>query len=368
MKPIIIASLSIGAALANAQSTSEWTFAGYVDVYYQYDLGRPDSGDNVNGRGFDIAHNRFRLAVAELDIAKPPTVKNPFGLTLQLYAGKNAELIHLAEPGGKDKYRYVRQAYVSYAPPNSKNAVQFDLGKFDTWIGYEGIDNRSQDQYSRSFNWTYSEPVYETGLRVTGKLSDKLNGSFYIVRGWSEVEDGNGSPSIGVALSYAASPKTTVTLQNHYGDEGSDRVNGAGSYGGIGFPNAGTAKVHLLDLIISHQLTEKTKIALNVDLGNANGSLNDGTWNGEVLYIKHQVSPEQAAAFRLERMEDKNGLRAGVPIQFYSITGNYDWTLHKNAVLRLELRRDFASQAFFNGDNGLQRNRTTLTLGAIVKF
>lgn len=368
MKAPIITSLLFVAPLCLAQSPPEWTFGGYLDVYYQYDMGRPASGDNVNGRGFDIAHNRFRIAVAELDIAKTPTSKSPLGLTLQLYGGKNAELIHLAEPGGKDKYRYIRQAYLSYAPPNSKNGLQVDLGKFDTWIGYEGVDNRYQDQYGRSFNWTYSEPTYETGLRVLGKLNDKLTGAFFLVRGWNEVEDGNGSPSFGVALTYGVSPKTTVTLQNHYGDEGSDRINGAGSYGGVGFPNAGTAKVHLVDLIVSYQLSDKTKVALNIDHAHAVGGANDGSWNGEVVYVKHQVSADKTAAFRFERMEDQNGLRAGLPIQFYSATGNYDWALHKNVVLRLELRRDFASQAFFNSDSGLTRNRTTISFAAIVKF
>lgn len=354
-------------ALAHAQQT-EWTFGGYLDGYYQYDFGRPSSGDNVNGRGFDIAHNRIRLAVVELDIAKPPNTTNPWGLNVQVYGGKNADLIHLAEPGGSDKYKFVRQAYISFVSPGARNLVQFDLGKFDTWIGYEGIDTRVQDQYGRSFNWTFSEPTYEMGLRITGKFTDKMSGGLYLVRGWNEVKDGNGSPSIGASLTCALGAKTSVTIQNHFGVEGSDRANDVGTFGGIGFPKAGTARVHLLDLIVTHQLTDKTKITLNIDHATAEGSANNGQWNGEVLYVKHQLSPKESGGLRLERFEDRDGLRAGIPIEIYSVTAGYDRVLTEHATLRLELRKDFASQDYFNNEQGLSRNRTTFTLAAVLKF
>lgn len=360
MKTVLIVSALSFAALVPAQ----WTAGGYLDGYYQFDFGGPASGDTLNGRGLDTADNRLRFAVGQIDITKTPTEDSPWGLILQLYAGKNADLIHLAEPGGKDKFKFFRQAYLTYP----LKGFTIDFGKFDTWIGYEGIDNRYQDQYSRSFNWTYSETTYETGLRITGKLNGKLNGGFYLVQGWNEVEDGNDTPSVGVSLAYAADPKTTITVQNHYGDEGSGTPNDAGSFGGIAFPNAGIGKVHLTDLIVSHQLTPATKIAFNFDYGTASGAANNGSWNGEVLYLKHQISPTQAAALRFDRFEDASGLRAGLPLQLYSLTGTYDRVLNKNLTLRVELRQDLASQSFFNSRNGLSKERTTLTAAAIFRF
>lgn len=365
MRSLIVASLIAVVNLSSAQTKSEWTFAGYVDGYFLYDFNRPVTGNNVNGRGFDISHNRARIAIAEVDALLAPTEKRPWGVNVQLYLGKNTDLIHFAEPGGKDKYKLFRQAYVTYAGKD----VTVDFGKFDTWIGYEGIDNRSSDEYSRSFNWTYSEPTYETGFRMTGKLNDKLSGALYLVRGWNEVEDGNGSPSIGAALTYAADPKTTITLQNHYGDEGSDKKNDVGSYGGIGFPNPGTSKVHVLDLIVAYQLDPQTKLAFNMDSGTSSSGPNKGNWNGEVIYVRHQINANQAAGFRLERVEDRDGMRAGIPVLLHSITANYDWTVNKNATLRFEARRDFANKAFLNRENGgLSRTRTTFTLAAVLKF
>lgn len=367
---IVVAALALCSGTASAQDPlKKWdiSYSGYFDGYYQFDFGKPPVGDSVNGRGLDVAHQRPNVAFLELDLNKATSAKSPFGFTLMLYAGRGPEIIHLTEPGGRNTYRYIRQAYVTYAG-QGKNAVTVDFGKFDTWIGNEGPDNRNQEQYSRSFNWTYSEPTYETGLRVAAKLSDKLTGTLYLVQGWNEVEDGNGGKSIGATLSYAPDSTTSLTLQNHYGIEGSNSANDAGSFGGIGFANPGTARVSLVDFIASKQISPKTKVVLNVDYASSSGATNGGNWNGEVLYIRHQLDTNRALGLRLDRMVDSNGLRSGAPNTFESITGNLDWTVSKSATLRFELRHDISQNGFFNSDSGLKKERNTATVGAIVKF
>lgn len=361
-RTLIIALTALGTlALASDQHVK---FGGYADGYYQYDFGRPVNGDSVSGRGLDIADNRPTFAFAELDMSLDP---KPFGFNLQFYAGRGPELIHLTEPGGRNTYRYVRQAYGTYVTPG-KNPITIDFGKFDTWIGYEGIDNRYQDEYSRSFNWTYSETTYETGLRVTGKLNPKLSGAFYAVQGWNEVKDGNGGKSLGVGLSYSPDDKTSFTVQNHFGDEGSTTANDAGSYGGIGFANPGVSKVDLIDFIASRQLTPATKVAFNVDYATSDRDPNKGKWNGEVLYLRHQLKPNQALSARLDRFEDNDGLRTGRRMQLYSATATYDYSFNDHFTGRLELRHDMASQPFFNSDSGLKSSRTTITAALIAKF
>jgi len=366
----LVAALPLFFGSANAQDfLKKWgiTANGYLDGYYQFDFGRPAAGDSLNGRGLDIAHNRPNIAFAELDLSRATTAKSPFGFTLNLYAGRGPEIIHLTEPGGRNRYRYIRQAYVTYAAPGP-SAVTVDFGTFDTWIGYEGIDNRSQEQYSRSFNWTYSEPVYETGVRVNGKLSEKLAGALYLVQGWNEVEDGNAGKSLGATITYAPDSNTSFVLQNHYGEEGSSTANDAGTFGGIGFPNPGTTQVNLVDFIASRKVDPSTKLSFNVDYASSAGTANAGNWNGEVVYLRRDLTKTQSAGLRLERMEDNNGLRVGTPIKFASITGTYDWITSKNATLRFELRHDIADREFFNSENGPAKQRTTATVAAILKF
>jgi len=339
-------------------------FGGYVDGYFQFDFGKPVTGDSVNGRGFDVAHNRANLTFAQIEASLAP---KPLGFTLQLFGGRGPELIHLTEPGGRHKYRWVRKAYGTYVSAG-RSPVTLDFGKFDTWIGYEGIDNRFQDEYGRSFNWTYSEPTYETGLRASAKLAGKLSGSVYLVQGWNEVQDGNHGKTFGLTLSYVSDAKTTLTLQNHSGDEGSLRSNDAGSFGGIGFPNAGISKVHLIDLILVHQATGATRVAFNIDYASSADAPNNGHWNGEVLYVRHQLKPAYCLAGRIERFEDTDGLRTGSRVKLYSLTASYDYAVSDHLTGILELRRDIADQPFFNSSNGLKSNRTTATLAAMVKF
>lgn len=355
-------------AFAQEGKTDPWRFNGYVDMFYQYDFGRSANGVSVNGRSFDLENNRLTIAFAELDAVRSAGNGFPLGLTFQIYAGRGPDIIHLAEPGGQNSTKWLRQAFATYTTQGS-HPVTIDFGKFDTWIGYEAPDNRIQDQYSRSFNSTYSEPVYETGLRVATKLSEKLTGTFYLVQGWSEVEDANKSKSFGINLTYTPDSTTSVTLQSQSGIEGSTTANDAGLFGGIGFGVAGTSRVNLTNLIVSKQLSEKTKLAFSVDYGTAAGSPNSGAWSGAALYLKYRLSPKQATAFRLERFEDSGGLRTGsAGTKLGSLTGTYDHVVNDHLTLRLELRSDFADRAFFNDRNGLTKNRVTLTVGAVARF
>ena len=368
MRRFLIVSLSLcavnGFAQASAQSVK---VNGFIDVYYAHNFARSGRGLTLNGRGFDVRNDEANLSFAEIDFAKPVT-KNELGFTAMFYAGRSPDIIHVAEPGGKDYTKWIRQAFVTYQTNGSKPWT-IDFGKYDTWIGYEGIDTRYQDQYSRSFNWTYSETTYETGLRASTALTNKLNGAFYVVQGWNEVKDANDGKSWGITLTYSPDSATTYTLQNHSGTEGSTRANDAGSFGGIAFPKAGTSRVDLIDFIASHQLCSKVKAAFNVDYGNSNDVPNKGKWNGEVLYLKDQLSNYQAGSLRFERFEDNDGLRTGAPVKLYSATGGYDHTFTPNLTLRLELRHDISDNAFFLGRNGsLDRNRTTVTVAAIGKF
>ncbi len=352
------------AATAFAQSKpGNLQVSGYLDVYYEHNFAHSGHGETLNGRLFDIENDSPKISFAELDLSQTVTPK--FSWVLQLFAGRAPEILHLAEPGGKNRYKMVRQAYVTF----QASKATIDFGKFDTWVGYEAIDTRYQDQYSRSFNTTFSEPGYETGFRVSFKPTAKLSASVYLVQGWGEVEDANDSKSWGVTLNYQADPKTNVFLQNHDGKEGSDQPNDVGLFGGIGFANPGTSQVHLINFLVLRQESSTLKTSLSVDLGRSDDVSNKGDWNGQAIYARKQISTNRAASLRFDRFEDKDGLRAGLPIKLYSITAGYDYTLSPNFMLRVEGRRDMADQAFYIGRGAnVDKNRTTFTVAGIAKF
>jgi len=349
------------------QTDAKWNIdvSGYADLYYQYNPSHPQVNGGVNGRWFDINHNKYTLAAMQLDVSHAPTEKQPFGFFVSLLSGQNADILASTEPGGINTYKNFMQAYVSYMI-SGRIPTTFDFGKWYSFIGYEGLDSRAQDNYSRSFLFTSLEPDYMTGLRVTSTLSSKLTANAYVYQGYNEVQDSNLGKTVGAALTYAFSPKLTATLQGYYGDEGSDTANQSGSFGGIGFPTPGVSKVGQACLYAVYQPNANDKFAFDSDYASAKGM---GNWNGMELIYRRQINDRNALAFRVERAEDTSGLRflAG-PLLLHSLTGTYDYNLSKNALLRFEIRHDFASADFFASSSGPTKQRTTLSFAQIFKF
>jgi len=355
----VLSSVSIAAHAAD-DFLKDVTVSGHLDLYYQHSFNDPSMPTNLAFRQFDVKHDQFALAALQVNFSKTAKEGSPMGFYLSLATGKNQEIINAAEPGGTENYRYIQQAYVSYLLPKSGATV--DLGKFLTWIGYEGIASAGNDAYSLSDLFYIAQPIYHTGARITAPLPSGFTGSAYYVNGWNEVEDSNGGKSYGASLNKTFG-KTSVTTSYYGGVEGSAGVNG--------FVASGETSVQLGDLIVVHQLTPTLKLALNADYAAAKGvSAGDpgGHFSGIAAYVKNQFSPTIAGTVRYESVSDPNGLRTGFDAHLNSITASLEYTVNPHALFRLELRHDTANQDLFEADSGAKDQRTTLTLAHIVKF
>ena len=341
-----------------------FTFSGHLDYYYQYDFGKPPTPAGVNLRQFDVKNNQFGFSVLQLNISRKASTENPFGITANFTIGKNTDIIHANEPGGVDSTKLVQQLYVTYNVPKSE--VTVDFGKFLSWIGYEGVVSADNDNYSRSFLYTLGQPIYHTGLRATAPINKALSASLYAVNGWNEVEDSNGGKSIGATLAYTLSPKTAITANYIGGNEGSNQTSG------IGFTSTGTRNVNMGDLIITHQLTDKVKLALNADYADAktSSSATGGKWSGIAGYVSAQLSDKLSGAIRYETVSDSQGLRAlGTPARFNSLSGTLSFATSKDSLFRVEVRYDKSNVSAFTGEGGiLKDNRTTLTFSHVLRF
>lgn len=333
---------------------------GFVDLYYQYDFGKPGSNgtSEVNTRQFDVRYNRYRLNLGYVDISKAPDEKCPFGVDLTLVSGPAADIIAAYEPGGADSWKNFGQAFISYKVPG-KSGLQFDFGKFWTPIGYEAVDSRSQDFYSHSFNYYTNQPLYHTGIRATAPLSDKLTVAGYAIQGWNEVQDSNSNKSFILSASYAATPKLGLSLSGYAGTEGSKD----GSVSGIGY--GATGSTTLVDGIATYQLDGATKLVVNADYLSTKGI---GKSNGVALYAKHTLGTTTAVGLRLEHVEDLDGVRTGIASILNSFTAVYDYNVTSNLLFRFEAREDISNVPAFTADSGLKKNRTTLTFAQVLKF
>ncbi|CAN5388572.1 hypothetical protein BH11ARM2_BH11ARM2_23790 [soil metagenome] len=371
---------------AHAQSDSTFlkgfSFSGFLDLYYQYDFGRPGTGDfntkggsnGLNFRQFDSSHNSFTLAALQLNAIRKPTAENPWGLTVQLSGGKVADILALTEPAGANSAsKFLQQAYVTYA---AKQGLTVDFGKFLTWIGYEGIQSADQDLYSRGFLFYFCQPIYHTGLRASIPIPNSpVTASAYLVNGWNEFEDSNAAKTYGASLG-ATFGKTSISTNYLGGNEGSAGVNG--------FVSGGTTNVNLGDLVLVHQLNDKIKLALNADYGTArptdgNALASHGKFYGIAGYIRGQINPTFAAAVRYEAVNDPDGIRSGINVgtggaRFNSVAGTLDFNLSPESLLRFELRYDYSNRDAFNSSSGAgaalggNSNRTTLTVSHTLKF
>ena len=339
--------------------------SGYVDLYYQFDTGKPGAGQTVNGRWYDQNHDNYRLSTVQVDISKVPTTPHPFGFFVSLLAGPGASILASTEPGGIDTYKDFAQAYVTYLPP-TKIPITVDFGKWYAFVGYEGLDSRTQDNYSRSFTFTALEPDYMTGFRGTAVINPKLTVNAYLYQGYNEVKNSNSTTMTGAGATFSLTDKLTATIQGYEGKESSSNLNQSGSYGGIGFPTPGPSWVNQINPVVIYKPNTKDKFAFDGTYASATGK---GSWNGEAVYFRRQVDSRNDFCLRVDRADDSAGVRflAG-GIQLHSFTATYDYAAAKNVMLRFEARHDIASHDFFASDAGPTTQRTTFTFAQIIQF
>lgn len=360
----LLSTICITGARAADDAWKDLKVEGYADFYYLYSFNRPASGRDLLFRQFDVKHNSMSLAAATVTVSRPTSATNPLGFTLQFTAGHNTDVANAAEPGGPEAYKHIQQAYVTYAVPGSKATV--DVGKFLSWIGYEGIIAPSNDVYSNSFLFYLAQPIYHLGIRATDPLTPMLTGSLYFVNGWNEVDDSNGAKSYGATLAFAPTDKLSVTANYYGGVEGSAGVNGF--YGTAG---GGQSGVQLGDLIATYQVNPSLKLALNADYASVKAvdpGDPSGHFRGIAGYATEQISKTLGATIRYESVSDPDRLRSGVDGLFHSVTGTLRYDYAPNAQLRLEVRHDEANRDVFESENGPRKARTTVTLAHIFKF
>ena len=356
-------SLSI-AAHAQTDFLKDLQISGFLDIYYQYSGNMPRSGQNVTLRNFDVRDNSLSIAAAYLSIVKPTSKESPFGFTVNLLAGKDADIETSGEPNDPNGLKHLHQVYVTYAAPGG---LTFDLGKFQTWIGLESPFAANNDLYSLSYVFTLGQPTYHAGIRATKAFGATTVG-LYGVNGINEAEDANRSKTLGASVSHTFG---TVFASLNYlgGNEGStDTPNGAF--------NVGQSNWQLADLVLSTQLTPRLKLSANADYAAIHG-LDPGASNGHFASYdvigKYQFSKSFSVSARYDNFWDYDGTRSAATgvgnARYNSGVLGVQYLTGPHSDLRFEVRHDESNRQAFEGEDGAgRRSRTTYTLAHIFKF
>jgi hypothetical protein len=324
-------------------------FSGLVDAYYSLNFNHPASGNNVI-RNFDTNANQFSLNMAKITLAHTP---DPIGFRVDLGLGPAFDIVNGLDPAGLGGLRHVQQAY--FSANVGKGTV--DIGKFVTAHGAEVIETHSNWNYSRSLLFAWAIPYYHFGVRYTYPLHKTFTGMVHLVNGWNNVRDNNSGKSFG--FSGIWSPSSRFTWAHNYM---------------VGPENTGTntGLRHMYDTTATVTVNDKLALMANFDHGvNSFGAgAGKASWRGIAGYAR--ISPTSWFAFvpRVEWFDDHDGFSTGVAQKLKEATITAEFKMKEGFLSRLEYRRDWSDQPFFDRGStpASHKSQDTLLAGFTVLF
>lgn len=324
-------------------------FSALVDGYYSLNLNHPASRINQL-RNFDVQANQFSLNMAKLTLEHTP---EPLGFRLDLGFGRALEIVHGAETASS-VFRNLEQAYISYKPDGAQG-LRVDFGKFVTSAGAEVIETHSNWNYSRSLLFAWAIPYYHFGVRASMPLGKHFTAGVQFVNGWNNVKDDNSGKTVGLAGTVNVS-KITWTHTYYAGPE-----------------KAGTNKGwrQLYDTTLLVVASPKASFYVNYDYGTEKKIQGDSNvWSGIAAAAQFQLSKKFALTPRLEWFNDRDGFSTGTAQQLKEFTLTGEYKLTEGLLTRLEYRRDWSDQTFFDrgGTPCVYKSQDTILLGLVAYF
>ena len=324
--------------------------SGLVDTYFTYNFNEPATGAFTPLRNFDVKHNQFSVALAELAFAKAADADDRVGFRLDLQYGHAAQIFN-GDPLDNNALVNVQQAYVGYLAPVG-NGLTFEVGKFVTPIGTEPTESNLNNNYSRA--WLYAlGPYYHVGARVSYPVNSKVTLGGMIVNGWNATGDNNAGKSFGASVTLVPTSKVTIIQNFLMGPEQADNTDDVRSYS---------------DSNLAVTLTPKTTAGLNYIYSKDSMGKTDINWQAVALYFRQQVTDVFAFAPRFEWFDDPDGFASGAAQTLREITLTGELKSATGLIFRMEYRRDWSNENFFVKNGKAVDNQNTFTLGFVYAF
>lgn len=299
------------------------------DTYYAYNGNEPASGKNVL-RNFDEHDNQFSGSYFELAFEQVPTEQRRLGFRTDIGFGPTATWVNSTDPDD-GALKYLQQAYVSVLAPVGRG-LQVDVGKFNTPIGAEPTETAYNWNYSRSLLFSWAAPYYHLGMRASLPLGDTVSVSGYLINGWNNAQDNNRGKTGAATVSWKITPALTLSQAWMGGPEG---------------PTGAAGWRSLYDTIATWTVNPRLTLMTNIDIGRDTVGGHTNAWQGVAGYGRVVVLPSWALASRVEVFEDRDGFMTGTAQTIRELTLTSEHTLVKGLALRVEYRRDWSDEDFF---------------------
>ncbi|HJS89677.1 MAG TPA: outer membrane beta-barrel protein [Steroidobacteraceae bacterium] len=311
--------------------------SGYIAGSYYASNGYP-----VNIHQFDVEHDTFQLDQAGFAVAYQP--KQGFGALVDLMAGEDARILHIAEDGHDESFD-LRQAYIQY----SSGALTLIGGKFVTLAGAEVINPTQNANFSRSLLFTLAEPLTHTGVRATFALSDTFSVIAGANNGWNTTSTSYGSKTGELGVAWTPSKTFSLAAQSYVGKFGATvpGLDGLRS---------------LVDVVGTYNATSALTFIVNLDWDRQDQAFGPGTgsasWYGVAGYVNYAFNDEWRMSLRGEYLDDADGFltsAAELPgytgltsaQHFSEGTVTFGYSPSKSFELRMEGRYDTAQTNLF---------------------
>jgi hypothetical protein len=360
------------------QEEPTFTLSGSIDTYFHSSFGTTNASYfDANGPATAFSDLKgFGLGMANL-IATYSGDK--VGFTADLVFGPRGRGAVFTSSQG-----IVNQMYAFY---KVSDKVTFNLGQFNTFLGYEVISPAVNFHYSTSYMFSWG-PFSHTGLRADFDLGGGMVAKLAVMNPTDLVEfNPVNTYTYGGQIGHS-SDAGGVWLNFIYGDQDGSLDTDDEELDGNGQFVSSAGSLFQVDLTTGWNLTEKFYLGLNttyqtVAAGEAfiaEGTLEDSdadasTFMGFALYPKVTLSESFALGLRAEYFSVTNGHLGGIfaldedgkgNVMEFTLSGNY-----KVGGLTLipEFRIDQTSDDSFEDANGNMTNMMpSLTMAAVYKF
>lgn len=357
-KSILILSF-LAPLFASAQvdtSALSFSFSGYAEPYYAYDLNQPADG---NRPGFIYSHNRHNEFNINLAYLKGSVSAKRFHGNLGLMAGTYATTNLGAEPGTL-KNIYEANAGVKLS---KKAELWIDAGIFSSHIGFESAVGKDCWTLTRSL-LAENSPYYEAGAKLSYTTPNgKWLFSALALNGWQRIQrvPGNTGMAGGWQVQYKPSAKITLNSSSFFGSDKPD--------------DAEQSRV-FHNLYGIFQCSEKFGLTLGFDSGWEEPAVKGretSVWFSPVVIGRYAFNDKLALAVRAEYYSDKDGviIATGTENGFQTMgfSANLDVQVHRNAVWRIEGKLyNSQDDIFLDSDGAATNTNTVLTTALAVWF
>jgi hypothetical protein len=181
-----------------------------------------------------------------------------------------------------------------------------------------------------------------------------------LLNGWNNVKDNNGSKTVGFTTALVT-PKLNWFNTYYVGNEKTDKLDGVK----INAPGVR----HFYDTVVNLNPNGRISGLFNFDYGVDKDPLNgDNTFYGTSVAARFAVNDKLYVSPRYDWYRDRHGFITGTAQRLQEFTFTGDIRLRKDFAFKLEFRRDWSNQPFFDRGNDLANVMGQNTLLAGVMF